>query len=186
MNKPKLTELNRKFLLETLPEPLYRASSHLQIFDNYIANTRMRLRLIRDPQSKQWSRRLQQRTTAGEIDQHNISLFEMHLNDAEYAVFERFRGSEIRKNRYFHDFGTESWCFDVYLGEPRGLCIGTIVFALEEDPVNFEPPPFALIEITGDAYFAGENLVKKTYAEIREEVARLGKSVDTTAFAADD
>ena len=186
MNKPKLTELSRKFLLETLPEPLDPASSHLQIFDNYIDGTRMRLRLIRDPHSKQWSRSLQQRVEAGDPDHHIINLSEIHLNDAEYAKFERFRGLEIRKNRYFHDYDRESWHFDIYLGEPRGLCIGKVKFDSREELAGFEPPPYALIEITGDTFFAGESLVKKNYAEIREEVARLGKLIPTAVFTADE
>jgi len=52
MNKTAQTELHRLFLIERLPDPLLPASSHLQIFDNYIENTRMRLRQIHDPYSK--------------------------------------------------------------------------------------------------------------------------------------
>ncbi len=61
MTKPAQTELHRLFLIERLPEPLTRASSHLQLFDNYIENTRMRIRSIRDPYLKTWTRILQQR-----------------------------------------------------------------------------------------------------------------------------
>ena len=66
MNKPAMTELHRLFLIERLPEPLTRASAHLQLFDNYIENTRIRLRNIRDPYSKTWTRILQQRFAAVE------------------------------------------------------------------------------------------------------------------------
>ena len=31
-------------------------------------------------------------------------LIEMHLDDDEFAIFERMRGVETRKNRYFHEF----------------------------------------------------------------------------------
>lgn len=175
--------MNRKFLVQTLPEPLDPASAHLQIFDNYIEGTRLRLRLIRDPHTKKWTRRLQQCVEAGN-GETNVS--EIHLNDAEYAKFERFRGLEIRKNRYFHEYGSENWHFDVYLGEARGLCIGTVNFNSRDELSGFEPPPFALIEITGDPFFSGEKLVKKSYAEIREEVARLGKLIPTAAFTAED
>ena len=60
MNKTSATEYYRLFLIERLPEPLTPASAHLQIFDNYIAGTRLRLRLIRDPATKNWVRILQQ------------------------------------------------------------------------------------------------------------------------------
>ncbi|MEO7539892.1 MAG: hypothetical protein ABIV21_07680, partial [Pyrinomonadaceae bacterium] len=62
MNKTAQTEMHRKFLVERLPEPLTAASSHLQIFDNYIEHTRIRIRRVRDPYSNTWTRMLQQRS----------------------------------------------------------------------------------------------------------------------------
>src|SRR5436189_5713232 len=100
MNKPAMTELHRLFLIERLPEPLTPASSHLQLFDNYIENTRMRLRSIRDPYLKTWMRILQQRVAIADGEFAVSKSAEIHLNDAEYAAFERFEGREIRKNRY--------------------------------------------------------------------------------------
>lgn len=168
------------FLVESLPEPLTAASSHLQIFDNYIENTRMRLRLMRDPSTKVWTRILQQRFAIDENEQAVTKLAEIHLNDAEYAAFERFRGREIRKNRYFHEFDRMVWAFDCYLGEARGLNIAKIDLESREQMADLTPPPFALIEITGDPFFAGENLVTKNYAEIRSEVERIGSQTPTT------
>lgn len=172
MNKTAETEFQRIFLIIGLPEPLTPASSHLQIFDNYIENTRLRLRLIRDPYTKLWTRILQQRFAFEQDELAVTKLAEIHLNDAEYAAFERFRGREIRKNRYFHEFDRVVWSFDVYLGEARGLSIAKIEFDSIEDMTDFDPPPFALIEVTNDPFFAGANLVEKKFGEIQAEVAR--------------
>ena len=60
MDKTARTETRRIFLLHNLPEPLTRASRHLQIFDNYIENTRLRLRSVRIPETKTWTWILQQ------------------------------------------------------------------------------------------------------------------------------
>lgn len=177
MNKPALTEFHRLFLIESLPEPLTAASSHLQIFDNYIEKTRMRLRLMRDPLTKVWTRILQQRFAIDDSGQAVTKLAEIHLNDAEYGVLERFRGREIRKNRYFHEFDRMVWTFDCYLGEARGLNIAKIDLDSREQMTDLVPPPFALIEITGDPFFSGENLVAKDYAEIRAEVERIGSQI---------
>ncbi len=87
MNNTAQTELNRLFLIESLPEPLTPASSHLQIFDNYIENTRIRLRAIRDPYSKAWTHILQQRFALTTEDGAITKLAEIHLNEAEYAAF---------------------------------------------------------------------------------------------------
>lgn len=173
MNKTAQTELHRQFLIERLPEPLTPASSHLQIFDNYIENTRIRLRGIRDPYSKAWTRILQQRFPAQDGEFAVSKLAEIHLNDAEYVVFERFEGREIRKNRYFHEFDLVTVTFDVYLGGLWGLNMARVDFDTREQMEAFLPPPFAIFEVTSDAFFAGENLVQKTFADVQSEVARL-------------
>jgi hypothetical protein len=99
MDKTNRTEIHRTFLLEALPEPLTRASAHIQIFDNYIPGTRLRLRSVRNPESASWTRILQQRFPAAEGNLSNMRLTEIYLNDAEYAQFQIFEGAEIRKNR---------------------------------------------------------------------------------------
>jgi len=174
MNKTAQTELHRLFLIERLPEPLTRASSHLQLFDNYIENTRLRLRSIRDPYSKTWTRILQQRFPAVESEYAASKLAEIYLNDPEYAVFEQFEGREIRKNRYFHEFDHVSFIFDSYLGPLWGLSTARVDFDTRERMDEFIAPPFAIFEVSNDAFFFGENLVDKTFSDVQSEVARIG------------
>jgi hypothetical protein len=94
MDKATRIELRRTFLIEDLPEPLTRAAEHLQFFDDYISNTRMRLRSVRDPATKKWTRVLQQREASP--DGRVMQYAEIFLNDAEYGRFELFEGTEIR------------------------------------------------------------------------------------------
>lgn len=188
MNKTGETEYCRKFLIERLPEPLTTASSHLQIFDNYIPNTRLRLRIVRDPHANVWSQILQQRVTVEHSGGRATKIVEMHLDEGEYALFSQFggreqrnSGREIRKNRYFHDLDHHAWRFDVYLGDPTGVIVGAVEFADMADSERFEPPPFALIEITSDEFFDGRNLITKTSDEIRAEVHRLSSMIEPLA-----
>jgi hypothetical protein len=95
MNKTHRTESRRVFLIEGLPEPLTRASRHLQIFDNYIENTRLRLRSVRAPETKVWTWILQQRESLEDLSQWGIS--EIYLNETEHAAFEIFEGREVQK-----------------------------------------------------------------------------------------
>lgn len=176
MNKTAQTELHRLFLIERLPEPLTAASSHLQIFDNYIKNTRLRLRQIRDPYSKAWTRILQQRFPAHEGEYAVTKLAEIHLSDEEYAVFAQFEGREIRKNRYFHEFDRVQVVFDVYLGQLWGLNTARVDFDTREQMIAFLPAPFAVFEVTENDFFAGENLVEKSFSDVQAEVARVGAS----------
>lgn len=171
MNKTAQTELHRTFLVERLPEPLTPASSHLQIFDNYIEYTRIRLRQIRDPYSNTWTRMLQQRFPIVEGEFAVTKLAEIHLNPDEYGVFEQFEGREIRKNRYFHEFDAVSFAFDVYLGRLSGLNTARVDFEDRDRMENFTPPPFAVFEITNNPYVTGENLVHKDFADVRQQLA---------------
>jgi CYTH domain-containing protein len=177
MNKTAQTELHRLFLIERLPEPLTPASSHLQLFDGYVENTRLRVRQIREPQSNKWTRILQQRFPAMENEYAVTKLAEIYLNDEEYAILEPLIGREIRKNRYFHEYDRVSVAFDVYLGPLWGLSMARVDFDVRGQMDDFLPPPFAVFEVTQDPFFAGENLVDKTFADVKAEVAKIGREL---------
>lgn len=174
MNKTAQTELHRLFLVEKLAEPLTPASSHLQIFDNYIENTRIRLRQIRDPYSKAWTRILQQRFPIDEAHGSVSKIAEIYLNDAEYAAFERFEGREIRKNRYFHEIDRVLVAFDVFLGPLWGLNTARVDFETPEALEQYAPPPIFIFEVSNDPFFAGTSLVDKKFEDVQNEVARIG------------
>ena len=173
MDKTYRTELRRIFLIEALPEPLTRASAHIQLFDNYIAGTRLRLRSVRDPESRDWNRILQQHTPASENDLSAWKVAEIYLNEAEYAHFEIFEGTEIRKNRYFHEFSGKMISFDVYLGKLWGLNIAIVEFEEKSEMENFVVPSFAAFEVTNDVFFTGSSLVEKKFDEIQSHLAAI-------------
>lgn len=178
MDKIHRTETRRVFLLENLPAPLTRASRHLQIFDNYIENTRLRLRSIRVPETKEWTWILQQRITTENLSQRHIA--EIYLNEAEHRAFEIFEGrevrknervetNEIRKNRYFYDFHDGQIEIDLFLGELWGLILANSYLTNSEESKAFENFPAAVLEVTKDEFFVGENLLGKTFADVREK-----------------
>lgn len=169
MDKATRKELRRTFLINDLPEPLTRASAHLQLFDDYISNTRIRLRSIRDPESKQWTRILQQREIgeSGRI----VDYAEIYLNNAEYERFEIFEGTEIRKNRYPIEFEGFSYDLDVYLWPLWGLNTALICFDNDDEMNAFKPPEFLIREITGEEFYLGENLVGRSIEDVQAEIA---------------
>ncbi len=173
MDKTYRTELRRIYLIEALPEPLTRASRHLQFFDNYITGTRMRIRTIRDPETKQWTWLLQQRLPLEASGLAAMKIGEIRLNEAEHTVFEPFEGNEIRKNRYFHEFDGREFAFDVYLGPLWGLNVASVEFGDEAAFAAFEPPSFSVFEVTDDPFFRGENLVEKKFSDVQAEVAKV-------------
>lgn len=174
MDKTNRSEYRRLFLFESLPEPLTRASSHLQIFDNYILDTRMRLRSVRVPETKEWTWILQQEFPENEGDLMSWKTADIFLNEVEYHTFEPFEGREIRKNRYFHEYDGKMFAFDVFLGKLWGLNIARVDFESVDEMRAFEPSPFIQIEISGMPLFLGSTLVELDFETLREEFAKLG------------
>jgi len=181
MDKTYRIELRRVFLLENLPEPLTRSSSHLQIFDNYIENTRLRLRSIRSPETKEWKWVLEQRFSLDGSGHWAVS--EIYLDENEHGVFESFEGreiqkneriqtNEIRKNRYFYESSGRQFEIDLFLGELWGLILAQINFQTAEEMRELEAPSFAVREVTGNEFFIGRNLVGKTFADVQGEFLR--------------
>lgn len=170
MNTTALNELARLFLIEKLPDPLTPASEHLQLFDNYIANTRMRVRQIRDPRTKEWTRLLQQRITDTSLGAVSQQYAQLELNEDEFAVFERFEEREIRKNRYFLEADGIRYIFDIYLGSLWGVNTALASFDDRERASSFARLPHSLHEISGDPFFIGENLVQQNLDAIRSHL----------------
>ena len=183
MDKTNRTEFHRTFLIEALPEPVTRASAHLQIFDNYLLGTRLRIRAVRDPQTAAWTRILQQRTPAVEGSFSALKIAEIYLNDDEHARLEQFEGDEIRKNRYFHEFDGRVFAFDVYLGPLWGVNVARVEFDSAETMEDFEPPAFAFLDITNDAFFMGENLVTKKFDDVRTHVSSISDQFNAAMVA---
>jgi len=185
MEKTYKSELRRVFLFESLPAPLTAASSHLQIFDNYIENTRLRLRSARSPETKKWTFILQQLFPVAE-DLSNWKIAEIYLNDVEHQAFERFEGrkikmnervvsNEIRKNRYFLEISGKQIEFDIYLGDLWGLNLARACFETENEFKNYEIPPCFVFEVTNNPFFTGANLVGKKFADVREELSEIAE-----------
>lgn len=169
------TELHRTFLIESLPEPLTRAGTHLQIFDNYIHETRLRLRSIRVPETKEWTLFMQKRVSMGEYG-GEWRIEEIELSESEYEHFKPFEGSEIRKNRYSEEFGGRRFEFDVYLGALWGLNRARVSFADRSEAEAFAAPAFAVMEVTDVAFFDDANLVNCRFEDVQAEMAGVGNA----------
>ena len=173
MDKTYQTEFRRTFLIQGLPEPLTPASSHLQIFDNYIENTRIRLRSIRVPEEKSWTWIFEQRFPLKSDDLSTWKTSQIFLNETEFNALKIFEGREIRKNRYFFDLDGNQAKLDIFLGKLWGLNLMNVNFETEQEMKNFEIPPFVVFEVTNYQFFTGENLVERNFEEVREEFSKI-------------
>ena len=112
-------ERERRFLLENLPEGLTRADPHLQITDNYMTGTRLRLRKVRDPRTNKWTVKFTQKFAPQPSDLSRTFITNTYLNALEAETLSIFNANEIRKNRYSYEF--EGHSFSIVHSSHNGL-----------------------------------------------------------------
>jgi CYTH domain-containing protein len=167
-----LIERERRFLLRDLPPPLTRPSEHVQIWDNYITGTRLRLRRIRVPRTKELAWKLTQKYAPAPPDFSRTVITNIYLTSAEYEVLSVFEGNEIRKNRYPFEHEGRTYSIDIFLGALWGLVLAETSFESDEEMRDFRPPPFAVMDVTEDEMFTGARLVGLSIDDIRAEFER--------------
>ena len=167
-------ERERRYLLQDLPEGLTRADAHLQITDNYITGTRLRLRKVRDPGTNKWTVKFTQKFAPNPADLSRTVITNTYLNAVEYEVLSVFEGNEIRKNRYPFEWQGRKFAIDMFLGDLFGLVLAEVSFETDEELDSFPAPPFAIAEVTNDEVFGGGKLCELTFEDIRNEIFNSG------------
>src|SRR6266481_170550 len=102
-------ERERRYLLQDLPEGLSRADHHLQITDNYITGTRLRIRKVREPRSNKWTVKFTQKFAPNAGDFSRTIITNIYLNALEAETLAVFDANEIRKNRYPFEFAGQKF-----------------------------------------------------------------------------
>ena len=165
-------KIRRRFVLRELPAGLTLQSDHLQITDNYITGTRLRLRKARVPRTNEWTLELTQNfAPAAPHDLSRTLVTSIYLSQYEYEVLSVFEGNEIRKNRYPYEHEGRAYEVDVFLGELRGLVLAGTEFASDAETEGFNAPSFAVFDVTNEELFTGARLAHLSAEEIRAELA---------------
>ena len=173
-------ERERRYLLRDLPEGLTRADHHLQITDNYITGTRLRIRKVRDPKTNKWVVKFTQKFAPNTRDFSRTIITNTYLSAIEAETLSMFDANEIRKNRYKFEFEGRTFSIDMFIGDLLGLVLAEIGFESDEEMDNFPLPSFALADVTNNELFTGGRLSELTFADIQGEIERndlLKKSV---------
>ena len=167
-------ERERRYLLSDLPEGLTRADHHLQITDNYMTGTRLRIRKVRDPQTNKWVVKFTQKFAPDAKDLSRTIITNVYLNPTEAEMLSIFEANEIRKNRYYFDFEGRRFAIDMFLGDLFGLVLAEVSFETDAELDGFPKPPFAIADVTNNVIFSGGKLSELTFADVREEIQRTG------------
>lgn len=167
-------ERERRYLLRDLPAGLTRADPHLQITDNYITGSRLRIRKVRDPRTNKWTVKFTQKYAP---DPHELSrtiITSTYLNALEAEVLSVFNSNEIRKNRYPFEFEGRKFGIDMFLGDLFGLVLAEVSFETDRELESFAKPPFALADVTNEPLFTGGRLCELTFSDVRAEITERG------------
>jgi len=167
-------ERERRYLLRDLPEGMTRADPHLQITDNYITGTRLRIRKVREPRTNKWTVKFTQKFAPDPNDLSRTIITNTYLNALEADVLSVFNSNEIRKNRYQFEFEGRTFGIDMFLGDLFGLVLAEVSFETDEELDNFSKPPFALADVTNEPLFSGGRLCELTFSDVRAEITARG------------
>jgi len=173
-SKYALLERERRYLLQDLPEGLTRADHHLQITDNYITGSRLRIRKVRDPRTNKWTVKFTQKFAPDPTDLSRTFITNTYLNAVEAEVLSIFNSNEIRKNRYYFEYERQKFSVDMFLGDLFGLVLAEVSFDNDLELDAYSTPPFALAEVTNNELFSGGKLCELTFSDLREEIRRAG------------
>lgn len=167
-------ERERRYLLQDLPEGMSRADPHVQITDNYITGTRLRIRKVRDPKTNKWTVKFTQKFVPNPPDFSRTIITNIYLNAIEAKTLAIFEANEIRKNRYPFEWEGRKFSIDMFLGDLFGLVLAEVGFETDEELDSFSKPPFALADVTNNEVFTGGSLCHLTFEDIRNEVMKSG------------
>jgi CYTH domain-containing protein len=167
-------EREKRYLLREMPAEVNRADPHLQITDNYITGTRLRIRKVRDPKTNKWVVKFTQKFAPDDGDLSRTIITNTYLNAIEADTLAVFAANEIRKNRYPFEFEGRRFTIDMFLGDLLGLVLAETGFETDEEMAAFSLPPFAIADVTNNAAFTGGRLCEMTFDDIRKEAERSG------------
>jgi CYTH domain-containing protein len=167
-------ERERRYLLRDLPEGITRPDPHLQITDNYITGTRLRIRKVREPRTNKWTVKFTQKFAPDPNDLSRTIITNTYLNALEAEVLSVFDTNEIRKNRYPFEFEGRKFSIDMFLGDLFGLVLAETSFETDEELDTFTNPPFALTDVTNEPLLTGGRLCELTFSDVRAAIAELG------------
>lgn len=157
----------RRFLARGLPGGISPADAHVQVFEDHMEASDLRLRKFRDPKNDEIHYILE-KSYLSDLPLENTENSRIELSLSDYKRFCEISGGQIRFNRYEYQYRGYDTFYDIYLGDLWGLNTATVGFANEADRNSFSVPEIFLKEITGVKFFDGKNLVGKSLADVSE------------------
>ncbi len=163
----------RRFLLPSLPRTLATDTAAL-VEERYLVGTRLRLRRAISPAAiGPGELTLSQRVRTATDRVSRVTLTE-RLTEPEYAALARLPADLLVWRRYGVDLSGLRCSVDVFEGELAGLVLAHAAFSSVTDAWWFQPPVYAVAEVTADDRFCEEELARTSAARLAALVAGYG------------
>lgn len=163
-------EYERRFLVAPRSDWRALVEPYSKTFtDTYLAQTRLRLRIIEDSDS---ARRAFKLTKKFESDSPYFQTTgSLYLSPAEFEVLDTLKGHGLRKVRYYHQRGDLVFSIDEFQDELADLVLCEVESGDLDELMRIQPPEYADFEVTKDPFFTGGNLCRTTRAELKRKLA---------------
>lgn len=164
-------EIERRYLVNALPEVLLDSPEGWRITDRYFPRTRLRLRSMQARTGDERIDKLTQKYRSETQTACEATLTNIYLSEAEVRLFAALEGNVLQKTRFPYALPGASLSIDVFEGRHQGLILAEMEM---EDPGMQLPalPAFILREVTEDPFFTGGNLAAMSEAEFRQGLSQ--------------
>ncbi|MEZ4595064.1 MAG: hypothetical protein R3D55_28570 [Chloroflexota bacterium] len=167
-------ELERRWLLATLPDALRNSPEYQLIEDRYINGTPLRLRRMTDARGAVTALKLTQKYQAPDQTAYATTITNFYLDEASYALLETLPARVLVKRRYKLGNGRFPFSIDQFLGNLTGLILAEIEQPDLTSLHAIPHPTFALREVTEDRRFTGGELVELTAHQCQQFLRETG------------
>lgn len=162
-------EYERRFLVQSKNKWMSVVEPYSKILeDKYLRNSKLRLRLLTNSDSKQQIIKLNKKFDSNSPYFQTVS--RILLSPEEYKLFDNIEGDWLRKTRYYHKYLGYIFSIDVFEGELDGLILCEVEADSVEQLINIKFPEYATIEVTQDLFFTGGNLCRVTHLELKKKL----------------
>ena len=166
-------EMERRFLLATLPSEVDPRSGYQTLEDLYFPGTSLRLRRVTSPAGRVIELKLNQKLQNDPpLPTHRITT-SVYLGPADYSLLSRLAGGRLAKRRYaFWSEGTR-FGIDVFQESLQGLVLAETEVASEDILDSVPALPVPHIEVTAEPLFCGGTLATEDPVRILERAREL-------------
>jgi CYTH domain-containing protein len=155
-------ELERRWLLATLPNTLKNSQDFQLMEDRYLTGTPLRLRRMSNASGTVTALKLTQKYQAADQTAYATTITNLYLDEASYTLLETLPARILLKRRYKLMDGRFPFSIDQFLGPLEGLVLAEIEQPDMASLLAIPHPTFARREVTEDPRFTGGELVGLT------------------------